>query len=296
MRFTKRHIFLSRASIHLQVIAGLVFTIVLLGLDDDVALKISINNILEPIAAPISTMASLPSKVMRDVDDTLATKETLQDENQQLLAENQQLHATITRLTNLREENSQLRQLLKSTTQQQYHYQLATLLSVSLAPTHLWFGIDQGKEDGIRKNWAVVDAYGLVGQVIQLNDDDSVVMQIGDIKSAIPVEVGEQSWRAIAVGTGHVGRLTLIHVPDTAKIAVGDEVKVSSLAPPLPAGYKVGYVTSVKRSQAELFSDIEVASYGRMGQSHLVMVVKPTTGAAKHAQKKPVVSPEAAHA
>lgn len=64
----------------------------------------------------------------------------------------------------------------------------------------------------------MLDAYGVVGQVIHAGLLTSKVMLISDPKSAVPVQDYRNGIRALALGMGSSGKLLLINVPDTSDI------------------------------------------------------------------------------
>src|SRR5262249_30056895 len=138
------------------------------------------------------------------------------------------------------QENAQLRELLKSTPQVEGRVSVAQLLAVDLDPNLQQVIVDKGANQGIFIGQPVLDAFGVMGQVVHADPITSRVMLITDRKSAIPVQDARNSIRAIAMGMGGVGKLALINVPETSDIQVGDLFVCSGLDMRYPVGYPVG--------------------------------------------------------
>ena len=66
--------------------------------------------------------------------------------------------------------------------------------------------LNKGRNDGVYVGQPVLDAYGLMGQVIAVDSITSRVLLITDTQSAIPVLNVRNGMRSIAIGVG-CGRL-----------------------------------------------------------------------------------------
>lgn len=226
------------------------------------------------LGQPIVTVVDWPLQFYANVHALLMEKQRLMRDRDALAIEVSRLQAAIQRLQAYPVENQALRRLWQASQRGEsgISYQLANLVTVSLDPHHQWYLLDQGDEDGVEPQQGVLDADGVVGQIIHTQARRSVVMLLSDHDSALPVEVGSQSWRAIAVGTGKMRRLRLLYVPDTANIQVGDEVNIAAIAHQFPTGYRVGHVASVERSSDLLYSQIEVISSSRLSRGDVMMI------------------------
>src|SRR5690606_35743599 len=90
------------------------------------------------------------------------------------------------------------------------------------------------------------DAYGLMGQVVEVEALNSWVLLISDPQHSTPVVINRNGVRAIATGTrDSLHMLMLSNVPNTADVKVGDLLVTSGLGGRFPPGYPVGVVSSV---------------------------------------------------
>jgi len=130
-----------------------------------------------------------------------------------------------------------------------------------------------GRKDNLYVGQAVLDAEGLMGQVIEVGLATSRVLLISDVSHGIPVHVNRNGVRAIAVGSGSLDQLTLIHVPDTADIMVGDLLVSSGLGGRFPKGYPVGVVSMVKHDPGQPFAIVEARPMANLDRSRYVLLV-----------------------
>ena len=81
--------------------------------------------------------------------------------------------------------------------------------------------LDKGREDGVSRGQAVVDAQGVFGQVVEVSADTSWVLLITDRDHAIPVRNSRTGVRMIL---GGIWALTLVFedLPASTDIPTGD--------------------------------------------------------------------------
>jgi len=152
---------------------------------------------------------------------------------------------------------------------------VASLLYVSSALFSQQVILDKGSSDGIYVGQPVLDAYGVMGQVISVGHGTSRVLLISDRQSAIPVQNNRSGLRAIVRGNGYAGNLNVLYVPDTADFKVGDLLITSGLGQRYPANYPLGTVTEVKHAPSERFAKITVTPKAHINRSNQVLLVWP---------------------
>src|SRR5690625_6193807 len=99
---------------------------------------------------------------------------------------------------------------------------IADLISISPDPLTHTVIIDRGRRDCVYRGQAVLDAFGLMGQVVEVHAHSSRVLLITDSSHALPVQVNRNGVRAIAEGTGNLNQLRLRHVSNTTDLRAGD--------------------------------------------------------------------------
>ena len=96
------------------------------------------------------------------------------------------------------------------------------------------FDLNRGLVDGVYVGQALIDAQGVVGQVVRVGPLTSEAVLITDADHAVPVSVNRNGVRTIAVGTGDSGRLRLPYLTNNADIVVGDLLISSGLGRRVP--------------------------------------------------------------
>jgi rod shape-determining protein MreC len=121
----------------------------------------------------------------------------------------------------------------------------------------------------------VLDAFGIVGQVMRLDQFSAQVLLITDAEHATPVQVNRNGIRSIAMGTGKLGSLSLPFMTVESDIKVGDLLVSSGLDGIFPAGYPVATVTKVERNPADTFATVEAKPLALLDRDREVLLLWP---------------------
>lgn len=226
------------------------------------------------VVAPIQYLVDRPVEFIRWLETNFMTQQNLLIENAQLRARQLLLYAKLQKVTALESENDQLRALLRSSTNIHEKVTVAQLLAVDLAPFTQQIVIDKGERDGVYVGQPVLDAYGVMGQIIAVGPLNSRVLLITDPRSAVPVQNSRNGNRAITTGLGFDGGMELINVPVTTDFRQGDFLVTSGLGGNYPPGYPVGIISKVHAS-SDKFSEISVTPASHVNQSRQVLLVWP---------------------
>lgn len=231
------------------------------------------------VLAPAQQVALIPRAIGHWFDESAATRQQLQMENQQLQARNLVLELRSQRLAALEAENIELRELLSASEQVDDRVLVTSVIAVDPDPFSQQILVNKGGEDGVFIGQPVLDAYGLLGQVIDVMPFSARVLMIADPNHAIPVQVNRNGVRAIAVGTGSLTELELIYVPATADIIPGDLLVSSGLGERYPRGYPVARVTVVENIPGQAFARVLAEPSAQMDRSrHLLLVFSKGSG------------------
>jgi rod shape-determining protein MreC len=103
--------------------------------------------------------------------------------------------------------------------------------------------------DGVKSNSVVVTRDGVVGRVFEVEPGSAGVLMLTDQKSGVGARV--QRSRAIAICEGdNSSTLSMLGLPNTADVRVGDAVVTSGLGGIYPGGLLLGAVSDVRRDAA----------------------------------------------
>lgn len=236
---------------------------------------VQVRSFLTIPVLPIQYLVAAPTKIFEWTVDNFSSHRTLQDANNHLQIQVLLLQAQLQKLVALEQENNQLRAMLQSYPRTSDRVLVTELLSVDSDPFIHEVTLNQGERSGVYVGQPVLDATGVLGQVISVGPFTSRVLLLTDTRSAIPTQDNRNGIRGIIVGTGNPNYLQLAHIPVTTNIQVGDVFVTSGLDGHFPSGYPVGSVTSVIHNPGDEFASITITPSAQINRSQLVLLVWP---------------------
>lgn len=233
---------------------------------------------------PLRVVVDAPVSGWRWISSASETRNQLELENSRLNAERLLTYARLQRFAALESENSRLRAMLEATERVRTRVRVAEIMSVSANPFRHVLVINKGSRDGVYNGQAMIDANGVVGQVIQAGLVSSQGILISDPDHALPVEVNRNGLRTIAVGTGEFDRLDLPFLPNNADIQKGDLLVTSGLGGAFPAGYPVATVETVLRIPQKPFASVSAKPATALNQARELMLIWIETDSTSNAE------------
>jgi len=218
-------------------------------------------------------ITDLPQRLWQGVASQFGSRTELVAENEKLKTENLLLQGRMQKLAALTEQNVRLRELLNSSALVNEKVEVAELIGMDPNPFTHRIIINKGERDGVFLGQPVLDARGLMGQVVELMPYTSRVLLLTDTTHSIPVQVNRNGLRAIASGTGNPERLELRHVADTADIKEGDLLVSSGLGQRFPAGYPVATVKEVIHDSGQPFAIVRAVPTAALNRSRYLLLV-----------------------
>lgn len=248
-----------------------------------------VRQALSVVVYPVRVLVDFPFRTWQSMSDSFSYRETLIAENERLKRDRLDAEFRLQRLAALEAENARLRELLDSSARVASRALVAEILSVDLDPYRQRFDVNRGTVDGVYVGQALLDAQGVVGQVVRVGPLTAEAVLITDADHAVPVSVNRNGLRTIAVGTGDSGRLRLPYLTNNADIQVGDLLVSSGLGGVFPAGYPVGKIVDVKLRPDQAFAEIMAEPSSALDRDREVLLV---WDGAQNAPRPPEATPE----
>ncbi len=254
----------------------------------------------EALTQPIWWLAGLPGRLGTRMQDDAATHTQLTRENRQLRNDLLVANARLTRLRTAAADNAQLRELLGAVERSGVEVQLAPILNIDLDPTRRRLVLDAGAREGVHVGQTVIDAGGLMGQIISVTPSHATVLLLTDPDHAVPVVVARTGVRLIAYGRGE--QLELRDVPLNTELQVDDEIITSGLGGRFAAGFPVGTVVDVRPDDHHAFLIATLKPAAQLDRGRDVLLLRSVhappraEGAADPAGAGPAPAPEASEA
>ena len=229
---------------------------------------------LTVIVLPVQLIVDAPIHWVHRIVSALSAQKTLLATNTHLKVQQLLLQIKLQKLLALERENTQLKSLLQSASRVSNRTELARLLAVSINPNVQQVIVNKGRKDHVYRGQPVLDAYGVLGQVVDVGWLVSKVLLVTDERFAIPVQNNRNGLRAIAAGLDDPAHyLTLLHLSRLTDIKVGDVFVTSGLGRHFPAGYPVGRVMSIDRSKKKPFITALLLPMAHLDQTQQVLLV-----------------------
>jgi len=235
----------------------------------------SVRSALSVVIYPVQYVVNIPATVIGWMSESIVTHHSLLEENERLREERLLLSSRLQKFEVLETENRRLRRLLESSFKLSDKVVIAELLAVDLQPFRHTVVINKGVREGAFDGQPIVDANGIMGQIVHVGPFSSTVLLITDPTHALPVQINRNGLRAIAVGTGQSNSLQLEHLPNNADIQEGDLIVSSGLGSRFPSGYPVGVISDIVLDPAEPFAKVTVIPSAKIRQSREVLLVWP---------------------
>lgn len=274
----------------LRLLAYLGLAVALMLLDHRGGWLGQVRSQAEVATQPLWWLAGLPGRVGTRLQDDAATYARMTQENRNLRNELLIANARLVRLQSAVVDNTQLRELLGATESRGLDVQLAPILNIDLDPTRQRLVLDAGSSDGVSVGQVVIDAGGLLGQVIATTPVHSTVLLLTDPDHAVPVVVERSGVRLIVYGRGD--SLQLADLPLNSDVRQGDVIVTSGLGGRFPAGFPVGTVTTLQPDDSRAFLVGEVQPAARLDRGRDVLLLR--SAPARPANAAPTAAPGAA--
>ncbi len=251
----------------------MIFSIILMTADHRTHMLDGVRSVFSILLYPLQTIASTPTDLGNWLSEQFTSQQSLIEENQQYHSENLLLKAQLQKFASLQAENIRLRSLLKSSRKLRDQMLIAETIAVDLDPYKRQIVINKGQQSGIYAGQPILDAYGIMGQVINPGLASSTAILITDPSHAIPVQINRNGLRTVLYGTGAANYLEILNLPNNADIEIGDLLITSGLGGRFPEGYPVATVVDIKRDPGQPFARIIAEASAHLEQSREVLLV-----------------------
>jgi rod shape-determining protein MreC len=232
-----------------------------------------VRSALSSVIYPLQYTIDLPIKLYYWADETLSSRQVLLEKNREFEARHLENRVQLQKLDIIEKENDRLRKLLGAIPKTTERLLVAEIVNVDVDPYRQLIVLNKGSNNGVYQGQPIIDALGIMGQVVHVGPMSSTAMLITDASHAIPVQVNRTGLRAIAFGSGKTDQLKLLHLPHSVDIKVGDLLITSGLGGTFPPNFPVAIVSKVEHPAGEPFSLIEAKPHAQLDKSREVLLV-----------------------
>ena len=228
---------------------------------------------LQAAIYPLQLAVNSPSAAWRWMQESFATRETLQMEVDALRNQLRDQQLMTLRQAALQSENATLRGLNATMPEVIEKRLVGEVISVEVSTLRQRLLINRGGNSGVHRAQPVITGDGVLGQVFRTGPFSSEIILITDAEHALPVQVLRSGERTIALGTGRSTALELPYVPQNKDVKVGDVLVTSGLGEVFPFGLPVARVTKVERDPAQPLAQIFAVPLAKIESDREVLFI-----------------------
>ena len=246
-----------------------------------------VRSALSNIIYPLQYTIDLPIQFYYWSDEVFSSRQELLDKNREFEARHLENRVQLQKLDIIEKENERLRELLSATPKTTERLLIAEIINVDVDPFKQLIVLNKGRNSEVYLGQPIIDAKGIMGQIVHVGPLSSTAILITDASHALPIQIDRTGLRANAVGTGKIGQLNLRYLTHNVDIKVGDTLITSGLGGTFPPNYPVARITKVEHPAGEPFAYVEATPIAQLEQTREVLLVWRNTPEEKPVDTKP---------
>ncbi len=230
-----------------------------------------LDDFFSAVVLPALEMLDYPFDVGRKISKKFSTPD--KSRMDKLIEENKRLKKKVLELELAGIENRNYRRLLKAHKKVREDVRLAEIYQIAKDPDTQLIKINLGRKNCVIPGQPLIDADGVIGQVIMARTYTSTVRLITDLSHKMHVQIRATGYQTLAVGDGKSRLVKLPYVSLSAKVKINDEVITSGLDGVYPYGYMVGKVTKIEKQEVKGVQEITVTPTARINHIREALLV-----------------------
>jgi rod shape-determining protein MreC len=254
---------------------ALAFSSILIIADAHYHCMTALRHVVTLVTSPLQYVSDYPLRSLAWLENVFSSKQALLNENTLLRQQQLLLNEQLQRMHAVRQENQHLKDLLSLADFSSFKLHAATILAMDVNSARQIVILNKGLRDDVFLGQPVLDAKGLLGQVIDVGLLTSTVLLVSDSMSAVPIRNNRTDETSILVGANSSDNLYMVHLPKTSRMLPGDLLVTSGLGQLYPEGYPVGRVAEVMSVPGEDFIKVRVKPIAAIDTSRLVLLLWP---------------------
>ena len=245
-----------------------------------------VRSALSSVIYPLQYTIDLPIRLYYWSDEVFSSRQILLEKNREFEARHLENRVQLQKLDIIEKENERLRELLSATSKTTERLLISEIINVDVDPYRQLILLNKGSSSDVYRGQPIMDAQGIMGQIVHVSPLSSTAMLITDASHALPVQIDRTGLRTNAFGTGKMDQLNLRYLTHNVDIQVGDTLITSGLGGVFPPNYPVARITKVERPAGEPFATVVAIPLAQLDTSREVLLVWRNDAAekAKNAQ------------
>jgi rod shape-determining protein MreC len=249
-------------------------SLALMGLDKKYSFSSQIKSHVELLKSPLNVIINAPVDLKNRIANYFISQEQLLHENEALNEKIMQLDFELQKLNFIKEENTHLRQSLKIQELKKNQIITAEIIHPKQVNNKVIITINKGASDRVKLGSAVLNNLGLIGQIIEVNETNSMMMPITSNKFQVSAVTDKAKENFILSGNNSP-LIEIRRYPISGKINIGDQILTSGLDHFYPRGIKIGKVEKIEPIGDSQYNRIIVSPFSTSEQlSHVSIITQ----------------------
>ena len=236
----------------------------------------SVRGAVSVVTTPVRVLGSLAATPFNAAGNVMGNLTASQETLSELREQNAELTARVAELSESKKTSERLESLLNLQSTYSLTSTAARIIGNSSDAWSRAVTIDKGTAAGFSCGMAVCNSGGVIGQIVEVSATTSTVQLITDEGSGVSAMI--QSTRAQGMLQGQPdGSLRLSYVSTESDVKVGDIVITSGIGGVYPKGLPLGTVSSVEKSDNDVYYTIVVRAQSTAENNEEVLVITSLT-------------------
>jgi rod shape-determining protein MreC len=271
-----------------QFLIAFALSLVLLIIDEQTQLMTQARMLLSTLIQPIEQMVRQVENLTSQGNQALNEQSSLINEVNRLRNQVLLLNFEKQQATQVLKENERLRMLLGVSSRiNQGKLMVSFVIDYNPSPYKRLVKLNKGMADGVTIGLPVMDAHGMMGQIISTGYQESDLLLITDVDSQVPVMVQRTGARGVLQGKGDSDEMTLKFLPTNANIREGDLLETSGIDGRYPSGLPVAEVIDVDSQAGAIFWKVTAHPLAKLYTSREVLIVVDAKKTIESSKERP---------
>ena len=226
----------------------------------------------KPAAKHLKTFALGNFAVINEITNSIVSIFKSDESRDDLRNENAHLMLELNRLRKYRAENEELRSMIAFKDTSNYPLIPAKIISKLVTKSQGNFIVNRGSNNEIRKGMPVINAKGLVGLIMDVTENYSVVQNLYNSNLSIAVTLQRTNVNGILNYDGK--NLIIKDIPTTYDVQIGDIIETSDFSSIFPPSIPIGIVSKKESNVLGLLHNLKVEPFVNISAANNLFILK----------------------
>ncbi|TSA28220.1 MAG: rod shape-determining protein MreC [Ignavibacteriales bacterium] len=226
----------------------------------------------KPTAKHLKTFALGNFAVVNEITNSIVSIFKRDESSDDLRNENAHLMLELNRLRKYHIENEELRSMIAFKDTSNYPLIPAKIISKLVTKSQGNFIVNRGSNNEIRKGMPVINANGLIGLIMDVTENYSVVQNLYNSNLSIAVTLQRTNVDGILNYDGN--NLIIKDIPTTYDVQIGDIIETSDFSSLFPPSIPIGIVSKKESNILGLLHNITVEPFANISAANNLFILK----------------------